>query len=142
MKFHDQVSLAKLLGKLWIQYLLKNNIELPDCILPVPLHPKRLKARGFNQALEIAKPIGQYFKIPIDTTSCIKIKNTKAQSSLTAKKRRHNMKNAFALSHQIKYKHIVIIDDVMTTGQTISEIANLLKLNGAEKIEAWCCARA
>lgn len=143
LKFQGDLSIAQLFAQYWINYF-KNDVTpnaLPDLIMPVPLHYARLKERGFNQALEIAKPIGQYFHIPIDTRTCIKIKNTRAQSSLSAEKRKHNLKNAFGLSYSVDAKHIAIVDDVMTTGNTVSEIAQLLKKVGVEKVDVWCCAR-
>lgn len=139
LKFSENLLIARLLATQWIHLLKKT--ALPDLILPVPLHHARLSERGFNQALEIAKPIGKYFQIPIDTRSCIRIKNTQAQSSLPASKRKHNLKNAFGLSHFISAKHVAILDDVVTTGNTVSEIAFLLRKIGVEKIDIWCCAR-
>jgi ComF family protein len=142
LKFQGNLTIAKLFAHYWIGYLKNNRSTLPECIIPTPLHYKRLQERGFNQALEIAKPIGKFFNIPIDIRSCIKLKNTQPQSSLSADKRRKNLKNAFALSHSIEAKHVVILDDVMTTGNTISEISILLKKSGVEQVGVWCCARA
>lgn len=141
LKFRSNLRMAQLFGKLWILYLTKNKIVLPDVIIPVPLHFKRLKERGFNQAIEIAKPINKHLNIPIDKKSCIRIKNTVAQSTLSAKKRKGNLRNAFGLTWPLNLKHVAILDDVMTTGSTINEIAGLLKTQGVEKIEAWCCAK-
>lgn len=140
LKFQSNLMIARWLAITWIDFL-KNQPVLPDCIVPVPLHHTRLSERGFNQSLEIAKPIGHYFHIAIDAKSCIRIKNTRAQSSLSAAKRKNNVKNAFGLSRTISAKHVVILDDVMTTGNTVSEIAHLLRKVGVEKIEVWCCAR-
>lgn len=141
LKFNGNLLIARYLAEQWIVHLKKIN-TLPDLILPVPLHHTRLTERGFNQALEIGKTIGQYFNVPIDTRSCIRIKNTQAQSSLPASKRKYNLKNAFGLSYPISARHIAILDDVVTTGNTVSEIAHLLQKTGAVKIDIWCCARA
>lgn len=141
LKFQGDLSVAKLFSQYWIDYFL-NKKSLPELIIPVPLHHKRLKERGFNQALEIAKPIGNYFKIPVDTKSCVRIKNTQAQSSLTAKKRINNVSNAFKLDYSISVKHVAILDDVMTTGNTVSEMGYLLKEAGIGRVDVWCCARA
>lgn len=140
LKFHGNLMIARWFATEWIHYF--KNHELPDCILPVPLHHARLAERGFNQSVEIAKPIGKYFHIPIDTQSCIRIKNTQAQSGLKAAKRKKNVKNAFGLSRDVNAKHIAIFDDVVTTGNTVSEIAHLLRKVGVGKIDVWCCARA
>ncbi|EKD77068.1 MAG: ComF family protein [uncultured bacterium] len=143
LKFRGDLSIAHFFSQCWIEKINSHyaNNPFPEFIMPVPLHPARLKERGFNQALEIAKPIGKYFSIPIDTRTCIRIKNTKAQSLLAGDQRKNNIKNAFGLSYSINAKHIAIIDDVYTTGSTVLEISALLKKSGVEKIEVWCCAR-
>jgi ComF family protein len=118
-----------------------HNQPLPSLIIPVPLHPKRLRERGFNQALEIAKPISKKLKIPIDKKSCYRIRHTAAQSGLSQSDRLKNLANAFEMKKPLIAKHIALIDDVMTTGQTLMELANLLYKNGVEKIDIWCCAK-
>ena len=144
LKFHHNLGVARLFADDWIYFLrtFLMGSTLPDVIIPVPLHHERLKERGFNQALEIAKPIGKYFNIPVDTKTCIRIKNTRAQSSLPARKRKHNVNNAFGLSYTPTAKHIAIVDDVVTTGNTISEISALFRKSGVSRIDVWCCARA
>lgn len=140
-KFYGQLSIAHFFANEWIHVFKNNPGALPEAIIPVPLHHKRLKERGFNQALELAKPIGKYFNIAIDTQSLIRLKNTEAQSHLSAKKRKTNLKNCFAISYPIAKKHIGIFDDVMTTGSTVHEISTLLKKAGVEKVSVFCCAR-
>ena len=144
LKFHQQLKHAQLLGGLLAHEILNKhpNRSLPDCIIPIPLHPKRLKERGYNQAVEIAKPISSLLNIPLDYKHCIRIKNTAAQSSLSAKDRRKNMNRAFALQAPLPYKHVAIVDDVITTGHTTTEFSRLLRKSGVEEIELWCCARA
>ncbi|HLB56319.1 MAG TPA: ComF family protein [Coxiellaceae bacterium] len=144
LKFHGNLMIAQLFAQCFIDFIEQfySASTLPDLIIPVPLHFSRLKERGFNQALEIAKPIGKYFNIPVDTKKCIRIKNTQAQSSLPAHKRKNNVDNAFGLSYAFSEKQVVILDDVMTTGNTVSEIAHLLKNVGVRKVDVWCCARA
>lgn len=144
LKFQGDLAMARLFSEYWITFIQAHYTPntLPDCIIPVPLHPNRLKERGFNQALEIAKPIGKHFNIPVDTRICVRLKNTKAQSTLTAQQRIANTRHAFGLSYTCSAKHVAILDDVMTTGNTTSEISALLKKTGVEKIDIWCCARA
>lgn len=144
LKFKGDLSVAPLFSQLWQDCIQKYYTKdtLPDCILPVPLHLKRLKERGFNHALEIAKPIARHLKIRCDIKTCIRIKNTAAQSSLPARKRQQNIKHAFALSCVPPFKKVAILDDVMTTGGTVHEISQLLKKSGVERIDVWCCARA
>ncbi|MDP1574505.1 MAG: ComF family protein [Coxiellaceae bacterium] len=140
-KFYEKLSLSDFFATQWIGFFKKNTLELPNVIIPIPLHNKRLQKRGFNQALEIAKPVGKYFQIPVDAKSCVRIKNTEAQLALSAEKRQHNIKNAFALSKKIVATHAAIFDDVMTTGSTVGELSRVLKKTGVQKISVFCCAR-
>lgn len=144
LKFQGDLSIAHWFSQLFIEKISNSYsaASLPDLIIPVPLHHDRLKQRGFNQAVEIAKPIAKHFHIPIDIKTCIRIKNTVAQSSLSARERRHNIKNAFALSWPVTAKKIAIMDDVITTGGTTNEIVELLSLHGVMTIDLWACARA
>ncbi len=146
LKFNRQLLYANMLGNLLAEKIKISKIQSPnswpDCIIPVPLHRRRLRQRGFNQALEIAKPIAKKLHLPLDYKSCIRSKDTQPQSELPAKKRHHNLKNAFALKKSIATKRVAIIDDVMTTGNTLIELSKLLRKNGVEHIEVWCCARA
>lgn len=113
-----------------------------EAILPVPLHTARLKQRGFNQALELARPLARELDLPLLISSVRRHRNTPEQSSLTGKERRSNLRNAFSIKKPIPYKSIAIIDDVMTTGSTVEELGKLLKKNGVEYLEIWCAARA
>ena len=143
LKFNRRLLYANILGNLFFQTIrdTRTTASLPECIIPVPLHPKRLRERGFNQAVEIAKPIGKKLKLPVLLESCIREKYTEPQMNLPAKKRKQNIKNAFSIKTAISAKHIAIVDDVVTTGSTAAEIGKLLKKQGVEKIEVWCCAR-
>lgn len=145
LKFQHNLVHAKVLGELMaaqIKLDWYHNRPLPEVIIPVPLHTKRLRERGFNQALEIAKPIAKILKIPIDYSTCIRVKETQSQTRLSAKEREKNLHNAFAMAGYFPYKHVAILDDVITTGQTIRELSTVLKASGVETIDVWCCARA
>ncbi len=142
LKFNGKLKYAQLLGELLTQAIIKSGNPLPSLILPVPLHPKRLKERGFNQAIEIAKVIGKNLKIPIDTESVIRIKNTKAQSNLKSVDRQINLENAFKLNKKITATHVAILDDVLTTGATIRSLSNAITSPEIKKITIWCCAKA
>lgn len=143
LKFNHQLVYARLLGDLLAQRLADHYRDhpLPDCIIPVPLHPKRLRERGFNQALEIARPIAKKLKLKIDFNACQRIRATEAQTALPANKRHRNVKNAFALKKALPVKQVALLDDVITTGHTITELSTLLRKTGIEKIDVWCCAR-
>ena len=144
LKFQNQLLFSRLLGTLLFQKVKTTYQDkpLPTCIIPVPLHRSRLKERGFNQALEIARPLSKNFKIAIDTTHCTRIKATAAQSSLLSlHERRRNIKNAFHINPLFQAKHVAIVDDVVTTGHTVDELSKALTLIGVEKIDIWCCAK-
>jgi ComF family protein len=141
LKFNHQYKNARLLGFLLADYL-KKTAELPELIIPVPLHKQRFRERGFNQSIEISKSLSKHLHIPIDTHSCIRIRNTTHQIELPAKQRQTNMKNAFKVEHTIKSQHIAIVDDVMTTGSTVNELAKTLKRSGINRVDIWVCARA
>jgi ComF family protein len=115
---------------------------MPDCIVAVPLHKSRYRQRGFNQAIELAAILSKQLLVPLDLTSCARYRDTPHQTRLSAKKRRKNIKNAFKLNHPLAAKHIAIVDDVMTTGSTVHELAALLKKSGVRKVDVWVCARA
>ncbi len=144
LKFNHALIHARIFGELLAKkirddwYLHK---PLPDIIIPIPLHVKRLQERGFNQALEIAKPIAKELKLPINNTASQRIKHTAAQATLSARERRQNIKNAFVINYDMANQHVAVIDDVITTGHTVMEFCNALKHKGARAIDVWCCAR-
>jgi ComF family protein len=111
-------------------------------IIPVPLHKKRIRQRGFNQALEIARPIAKGLDIPILGNVIQRTKYTQAQSLLSAVERRKNLRRSFAVVKPITADHIVLLDDVVTTGTTVYELAILLKKQGVKTVGVWAVARA
>lgn len=115
--------------------------KLPDVIIPVPLHRSRQYERGFNQAIESARPISKRLNIPIEYKRCKRLVNTAAQSKLPANQRANNVKNAFVAHQDLAYKHIALLDDVMTTGHTLIEMSRALYYVGVKRIDVWCCAR-
>lgn len=141
LKFHGQLIYARFFSQCFIAQLKNHSTPLPDYLLPVPLHRHRLQQRGFNQALEIAKPIAKHYKIPLATHCCHRQKPTKPQSDLSAVLRAQNVKNAFVINQPLNAKHVAIFDDVVTTGSTVSELTQLLKNQGVMQIEVWCVAK-
>lgn len=143
LKFQQQLPYAAILGFLLEKFVLKMAaVDSPDALLPVPLHSNRLVKRGFNQSLEISRPVANTMNLPILLNTVQRQKDTLMQIDLSAKERRENVKNCFKLENVPKYQHIVIIDDVVTTGSTINELAKLLKAAGVEKVGVWSIARA
>lgn len=141
LKFHGNLSYSPLLAQSFVRSLSKRKHDLPECIIPVPLHKQRLQQRGFNQALELARIIAKQLQIPLDYTLCQRNKVTPFQSGLSAEQRKQNLRNAFNLSKAHHYKHVAIFDDVVTTGTTVNELAKQLKQSGVEIIEVWAIAR-
>ncbi|MEE8428752.1 MAG: ComF family protein [Gammaproteobacteria bacterium] len=141
LKFARQLSIARLLGRLMIEHF-ANWPGLPDCLIPVPLHPKRLRERGFNQAMEISRVLGKGLNVPVLKRSCRRVRCTVAQSLLPVKKRRANVRNAFQVHGSLKEQHVAIVDDVLTTGNTANELARCLISAGAKRVEVWVVARA
>lgn len=143
LKFNGKLIYARILGELMAEKLKHYYAQqdLPEIIIPVPLHKKRLCERGFNQAIELARPIAKTLKIPLDVHSCMRIKHTEAQALMPAKQRGNNIQHAFAIRKNIGAKHIAIIDDVMTTGNTINELHSTLYASNIKKIDIWLCAK-
>ena len=141
LKFNDSHKNARLLGMLLAEQL-QQHTQLPECIIPVPLHKNRYRERGFNQSIEIAKTVARQLKIPLELNACIRHRDTPHQVSLPAKQRHNNIKNAFSIIRPLHYEHVAVLDDVMTTGSTVAEMAELLKKAGVKKVEVWVCARA
>lgn len=140
LKYGGQLALAKLFGELLHASL--RATPMPDLILPMPLHPARLKQRGFNQALEIAKVLSKRFDIPLATHIAQRVVDTTPQASLPMDARHKNVKNAFACNQPLPGQHIALVDDVMTSGATLNELAKVLKRAGAARVDVWVVARA
>ncbi len=138
-KFYHNLVILNLLGQLMAQHLRYD--EQPEVLIPVPLHPQRLRQRGYNQSTELAKCISKHTGIPFDYKVCHRIKNTVSQRSLSAPQRHSNLQGAFILKPlKEKWQHVVLIDDVMTTGATVKEMAIVFKEAGVRRVDVWCCA--
>lgn len=145
-KFNNRLVNGKILGEMLAEYLYERyqNHDKPEIIIPVPLHPIRLRERGYNQALELARPVAKKLKIEINKTYAKRKKNTLAQALLPAKERLQNVRKAFEVeaSKLNEYKHVAVIDDVVTTGNTATELCKTLYREGIVKIDIWCLAKA
>lgn len=142
LKFHHKLTAARLLGDIMADRLAQRTQPRPERIIPVPLHPARLHERGYNQALELARPVARKLGVPLDYRSVQRSRATPAQSDLPAEDRHRNVKGAFTVTQGFHARHVAIIDDVMTTGSTVEELAITLRKTGVEIIEVWVCARA
>ncbi len=139
-KYKEAFYLGEFLAKLIIDALPVQNLQT-QCLVPVPMHPKRLRQRGFNQSAELCKILAKKLNISYDLTLCKKLIHTKAQADLDSKQRRKNLRNVFQ-SKPSPYQHLTLIDDLMTTGSTANELARAFKQQGVERVDLWCCARA
>lgn len=141
LKFNASLSHIRVLSVLLMNYLVQAEPAMPDLLLPVPLHPRRMGDRGFNQALELARPIARCFSLPLATDLCQRCKDTPSQSALPAGKRAKNMRKAFSMMRIPAVDNIAIVDDVVTTGATVDSLARLLKKNGVKSVQVWAVAR-
>jgi len=133
LKFRSELALAPLLGSL----LAERATERVDVVIPVPLFPRRLKERGFNQALEIARHLGGR----LDPRLCERVVDTAAQFGLPMEERERNVRGAFRCAGFLAGARVAVVDDVMTTGSTLNEIALTLKRAGAARVVNWVVAR-
>ena len=138
-KYGHRLALAAFFGE---QLAALAGRPLADLIVPLPLHPERLRERGFNQALELARPVGAAWQIPIAASNCHRVRNTPAQADLPWRERIKNIRGAFHCSDDFTGKRIILVDDVMTSGASLAECARTLKLHGAIEVTALVVARA
>jgi ComF family protein len=139
-KYKEALYLRSFLAKLMLDALPAQNLQT-QCLVPVPLHPKRIRQRGFNQAAELCKLLAKKLKVNCELNLCKKIIHTEAQVTLVSKQRRKNLRQAFQSKPSL-YQHITLVDDLMTTGSTANELARAFKQQGVERVDLWCCARA
>lgn len=140
-KFRGRLAYGRVLGELLADWLVTRQAPLPAAVVPVPLHPSRLAARGFNQALEVARPAARRLGLPLLAQQVSRSRDTPAQSDLDARARRANVKRAFAVDGEVP-AHVAIVDDVVTTGATVDALARALRRAGARHVSVWAVARA
>jgi len=140
-KFGGDLAAGRVLAKAWCGSAAP--ADLPQAIVPVPLHRARLRSRGYNQSLELAGPLSKSLRIPLLRDGLRRTRATTAQSELTAVQRRRNVRGAFAAHFDGDVpRHIAVLDDVFTTGATLTECARVLKRVGVERVDVWALARA
>lgn len=143
LKFAGRRSLGRAFGELLADHVVATGAaEGIDALVAVPLHRRRWISRGYNQAVEIARPMVAALRIPMIIASIARSRSTAAQSELNARQRRANLRRAFTVHRPLSGKRIAVIDDVMTTGATMNALALELVRAGAESVDAWVVARA
>lgn len=138
-KYDKLTELANVLGKVLVFAARRNGLENVT-VVPVPLHPKRLSERGFNQAQLLGKRVARDTSWPLSNLLC-RSRATKTQTNLTREQRRTNVSGAFVCRGDVAGKDILLVDDVITTGATLEECAKVLKRAGARRVQALVVAR-
>ncbi|MCE0557355.1 MULTISPECIES: ComF family protein [unclassified Motilimonas] len=147
LKYQKQSIYSYILGQLMAEKISaytasSANITLPQALLPIPLHPRKERQRGFNQAQLIAEHCAKTLNLPCQSNWVKRVKNTTSQTQLNVKQRKRNMQQAFkvtALPAQLN--HVAIIDDIVTTGATVDSLCKELQKAGVSQIEIWCICR-
>jgi ComF family protein len=139
MKYGEQLALAHAFAKKLVQRIDKSN--LPDYVIAMPLHPVKLRERGFNQSLLLAATVARELKLKLRPNACQRVRDTPPQSALPWKERKKNVRNAFCCDMDLTGKRIVLVDDVLTTGASLNALAEAVSKKGAIEISAWVVAR-
>ncbi|HYA38806.1 MAG TPA: ComF family protein [Candidatus Methylomirabilis sp.] len=142
LKYHGRLDLSRVLGGYLARHLLSLTGPRPDLIVPVPLHPSRLRSRGYNQSLEIARFVARALELPIDVKNTRRIRATAPQTELPRERRRKNVRGAFQAGDAFSGCSVAVVDDVMTSGHTVQALAQSLLEAGAREVRVWVVARA
>jgi ComF family protein len=144
-KYQWKHCLAAPLGTLMAKRMESFFSDAPyQCMVPVPLHPRRLRKRGFNQALVLARILSRTYHIPLDWNNLVRTRWTQSQVGLSARERKDNVRGAFAVlqSARIAQKTILLLDDIYTSGSTVDECSKVLITAGARQVDVLTLARA
>lgn len=142
LKYHNQLRHAASLAAVICARAWKEPRQMPEALIPIPLHRKRLRQRGFNQALEIARSVGAELGIRVCHSLLVRNKNTASQTNLGEAERRRNVKGAFEAAGALGYAHVALVDDVVTSGNTVNTAARALKRAGVKTVGVWAAARS
>lgn len=144
LKFNHDLCPSKLFAELLYRAITQQwyaKQQLPDLIVPVPLHERRQRQRGYNQAQQICLPLAKRLNVPLLVKGCHRMRNTPPQARLNKDKRLLNLRNAFVVDPLPSFENVVIIDDVVTTGATVHALSLALLAAGAKHVEVWCVCR-
>ena len=141
LKYHQHLSFARPLAGVMVDAVITQRQKRPDMLCAVPMTSRALRKRGLNQSVFIARFISRALGIPLRAALLKKTRHTDQQSALSAKYRQSNLAGAFACRRRLDGQHVVLIDDILTTGATANEISKILKATGAARVDLWVCAR-
>ena len=147
LKYQGTVAHARVLGVLLAQAADERGLPRPRLLIPVPLHASRLRERGFNQAAALARYAGNMLGIPVAPRAMQRVRDTPSQTSLSMEERHRNVRGAFAVNgartrrRLLDAGHVAAIDDVMTTGSTLTEVKCALLAAGVRQVDLWAVAR-
>jgi len=139
MKYGEQLALAHVFARKIVERIKKD--PLPDLLVPMPLHPAKLRERGFNQSLLLAAKIARDLDLRLLPDTCQRIRDTEPQSILPWKKRKDNVRDAFRCDFDMTGRKVALVDDVLTTGASLDALAKVVSQRGAIEISAWVVAR-
>ncbi len=140
LKYAEELPLAHALAERLAQRVADS--PRPDYLIPMPLHPARLRERGYNQSLLLARHLGHWLSVPVLPTACSRILNTPSQTSLPREERLKNVRGAFQCHVDLRDKFVVLVDDVLTTGASLGALAQVVRAHGASRVEGWVVARS
>lgn len=139
MKYRQMLSLSQIFAEKLARRIDMNN--LPDALIPMPLHPAKLQRRGFNQAQLIAAQLAKTLHLPVLAEACHRLRDTPSQTGLPWHERGKNVRGAFSCDQDLSSRHIALVDDVLTTGASMNELAEAAIKRGAGEISVWVVAR-
>lgn len=138
-KYQHRLELADLFSTLMAEQAAGH--PLPDLLLPMPLHAERLAERGYNQAAEVARRLSLRLGVAWDGNACHRTRATASQAGLDLKARQRNLRGAFECGRDLSGRRVALVDDVMTSGSSLDELASVVKRAGAAEVEAWVVGR-
>ena len=143
LKFHSRLEIVDIFARSLADKINTDKINLPGCLIPAPLHGSRVRQRGYNQSSLIAHNLSEKLDLPVINNALFRSRKTVTQSGLTARLRKRNVKDAFAINREVlsAFDHVAIVDDVVTTGATVREMARMINYAGVKHIDVWVCAR-
>lgn len=141
LKFRNELACGRVLGELFSRCVLARGESLPEAIVPVPLAPRRYRQRGYNQASELALAIQRCTGVAVKADVVVRQRETAEQAGLDRRARRKNLRGAFTAVAPLRARSVAILDDVVTTGSTVRELAAVLLQTGVEQVEVWAIAR-